>query len=114
MRGKPTEIYDFVVKRRITPAYAGKTWIERAGETLLEDHPRVCGENGEPAHTGQQKEGSPPRMRGKLKEFIQSYAYSGITPAYAGKTYQAHRQKTPHEDHPRVCGENRTYQPDKT
>ena len=31
--------------KRITPACAGKTAADAAGETVSGDHPRVCGEN---------------------------------------------------------------------
>ena len=37
-----------------------------------------------------------------------SILHTGITPAYAGKTNQQFLQHTHIEDHPRVCGENRT------
>ena len=51
------------------------------------------------------REGSPPRVRGK--EFSQkaSYFIMGITPACAGKRTRPRRWVQPPRDHPRVCGE---------
>ena len=45
MRGKPTEDFKIKVRRRITPAHAGKTIRSGEEEHLFEDHPRACGEN---------------------------------------------------------------------
>ena len=45
MRGKRL-INDGVAQiERITPACAGKTYVEAIEESFIEDHPRVCGEN---------------------------------------------------------------------
>ena len=45
-------------------------------------------------------------MRGKLTAIQIIFALIGITPAYAGKTADIHRQRLVPWDHPRVCGEN--------
>ena len=50
--------------------------------------------------------GSPPRMRGKLKQAAAIACFSGITPADAGKTRTSFRRCCPMPDHPRGCGEN--------
>ena len=50
--------------------------------------------------------GSPPRMRGKLKDALNSGSLVGITPADAGKTRRQVRKRTDVQDHPRGCGEN--------
>ena len=49
--------------------------------------------------------GSPPRMRGKAvyNRIIQLRV--GITPAYAGKSYNHIENTAAMKDHPRVCGE---------
>ena len=44
-------------------------------------------------------------MRGKGKMAVQVNRETRITPAYAGKSRLACRQKILHEDHPRLCGE---------
>ena len=45
MRGKQNRAVGLIEPLRITPAYAGKTYRRVTRETLLMDHPRVCGEN---------------------------------------------------------------------
>ena len=50
---------------RITPAYAGKRKINPAENSILEDHPRVCGEKKLANFDEDSGKGSPPRMRGK-------------------------------------------------
>ena len=45
-------------------------------------------------------------MREKLESTAFGKTYSGITPAYAGKTRQTLLRYGCIEDHPRVCGKN--------
>ena len=52
------------------------------------------------------KRGSPPRMRGKLRERFEPILKVGITPAHAGKTSPALISSCRLWDHPRACGEN--------
>ena len=70
---------------RITPAYAGKSFVHYVVDTVVEDHPRVCGEKMLTGDTTDEETGSPPRMRGKA--FLRQCRNGciGITPAYAGK-----------------------------
>ena len=70
----------------ITPAYAGKTRIVSLHFTTHRDHPRVCGKDIVPITCLPACMGSPPRMRERLLEYVQSLSRFGITPAYAGKT----------------------------
>ena len=89
MRGKQRDKILVIKPFGITPAYAGKTNINRAARHNAEDHPRVCGENMGLSTAKATRTGSPPRMRGKHRNCRQ-YAYQHrITPAYAGKTYWA-------------------------
>ena len=91
--------------RRITPAYAGKSRKWEKCRPGLGDHPRVCGEETPWWPLAQTLWGSPPRMRGRASVFAVSSSLSGITPAYAGKSFHW-IITTPHSgDHPRVCGE---------
>ena len=89
----------------ITPACAGKSRIHRVCTDRHRDHPRMCGEKDfKSAHPSQQL-GSPPRMRGKVLQWCREDFFSGITPAYAGKSsFLSGCTRIP-RDHPRVCGE---------
>ena len=49
--------------------------------------------------------GSPPRMRGKVRISQRDKFFSGITPAYAGKSCSVAGADFGRWDHPRVCGE---------
>ena len=49
--------------------------------------------------------GSPPRMRGKGPQRGPWRGAPGITPAYAGKSFQPFFHPPRWRDHPRVCGE---------
>ena len=70
----------------ITPAYAGKSAGRSAGGRRCRDHPRVCGEK-RPAVDGKRPlRGSPPHVRGKVKDPVPVSALVGITPACAGKS----------------------------
>ena len=65
MRGKGEAFLGVGVLWRITPAYAGKSFIVSFAPFTFQDHPRLCGEKrllpvSFPLHTG-----SPPPMRGK-------------------------------------------------
>ena len=85
MRGKESADSVPCHRRRITPAYAGKSCRPHSNIIVLGDHPRLCGEkhNARINRTGHV--GSPPPMRGKdcLKDRLTRSV--GITPAYAGK-----------------------------
>ena len=86
VRGKRSVRRAISGKQRITPACAGKTGILTRSLVRSQDHPRVCGENHGQPDEGIRGEGSPPRVRGKLRR-------GGLN----GRC----------KDHPRVCGENR-------
>ena len=50
----------------ITPACAGKSGPPLSMAVLKEDHPRMCGEKADARNGTRYREGSPPRMRGKV------------------------------------------------
>ena len=54
---------------------------------LKRDHPRLCGEKPYASKSAEQPKGSPPPMRGKGTPRQPNTRSSGITPAYAGKSY---------------------------
>ena len=109
MRGKHTRLRRWCGQRRITPAHAGKTCHPLRARPATPDHPRACGENASTCVPFDGARGSPPRMRGKRSQLSGEVLEHRITPAHAGKT--ACRPCSPRirADHPRACGENRTY-----
>ena len=70
----------------ITPAWAGKSQSSFRAVLLHGDHPRVGGEKYD--CTGQEftNWGSPPRRRGKGGKSFTGDMFTGITPAWAGKS----------------------------
>ena len=110
--GSPPRMRGRVIRRirprtaaGITPAYAGKSRSESRASQLMEDHPRVCGEESHGCTHWPTRRGSPPRMRGRVFDADYSILRSGITPAYAGKRNQFLHNFGQNGDHPRVCGE---------
>ena len=86
MRGKVQPDADGCRPPRITPAYAGKRMLYARAVRRDRDHPRVCGEK-RPAVDGKRPlRGSPPHVRGKVKDPVPVSALVGITPACAGKS----------------------------
>ena len=111
MRGKVAQIRYIRLVQGITPAYAGKSDFLFFDCTLRADHPRLCGEKFSAPFTCPCFLGSPPPMRGKVREDAHGLWGRRITPAYAGKRrrcFPCHKAK---EDHPRLCGE-KEYKPD--
>ena len=85
MRGKVTFASALHKGHRITPAYAGKSSRPLRPPECRKDHPRVCGEKQVNTVDTYPPAGSPPRMRGKVREMKTGKTRRGITPAYAGK-----------------------------
>ena len=54
--------------------------------TYEEDHPRTCGEKSIVIKFNNVKKGSPPHMRGKVRESKTGKTRRRITPAHAGKS----------------------------
>ena len=65
MRGKQRLNFGLGLFTGITPADAGKTVLSLVDITVLQDHPRGCGENNIVRYHSADQLGSPPRMRGK-------------------------------------------------
>ena len=59
---------------RITPACAGKTWLQRPHGIPRRDHPRVCGKNSSCSLSRRTLSGSPPRVREKPSQITQPTA----------------------------------------
>ena len=105
MRGKVGNRLKSNFIHGITPAYAGKRTEPISSVISCGDHPRLCGEKYQTRGFFSSPRGSPPPMRGKEKHSTQPRAYTGITPAYAGKRPKTERRKKLNWDHPRLCGE---------
>ena len=105
MRGKVTSAFFVESRTGITPAYAGKRTWPTPPTTAAQDHPRVCGEKRLQCCAGIRAFGSPPRMRGKVGQYVLLGSGFGITPAYAGKRSTDISTSDDNKDHPRVCGE---------
>ena len=86
VRGKRNMLEFPIGLFRITPACAGKTSINFVTTAVDWDHPRVCGENKIDVTLRYRDQGSPPRVRGKLKDTPAAPLPERITPACAGKT----------------------------
>ena len=67
----------------------------------------MCGENMEHLAAAGYRQGSSPRVRGKLTCGYCSQDRCGLIPACAGKTRRDRVQSERMQAHPRVCGENR-------
>ncbi len=106
VRGKPVIAAATAAAARITPAGAGKTYIKISFLSVLQDHPRRCGENKRRRNLNLNQQGSPPQVRGKLASLYLHRFACGITPAGAGKTYLCMHCGGFLQDHPRRCGEN--------
>ena len=89
----------------ITPACAGTTRTRRSAPWCRWDHPRVCGDYLDPEHEAAIAEGSPPRVRGLLKNADYLLPGDRITPACAGTTSAGASCSFKSRDHPRVCGD---------
>ena len=105
MRGKVRSLSRPRPRHRITPAYAGKSWLPESQSQPSRDHPRVCGEKAQLPQWSLNRLGSPPRMRGKACCWPSLPRRDRITPAYAGKSLFRPRRRPAAWDHPRVCGE---------
>ena len=106
VRGKRTRAISAILRSRITPARAGKTFISSADFCQHADHPRACGENVSRFSAMYAVSGSPPRVRGKRGSQSPLSAAVRITPARAGKTFTPSALFSAPWDHPRACGEN--------
>ena len=107
MRGKVVRCFGCRSKRRITPAYAGKSCPFCRFRGGCRDHPRLCGEKLWVNLFRNAVVGSPPPMRGKVLQQSDRKPHSGITPAYAGKSVRSQALPDAVRDHPRLCGEKK-------
>ena len=86
MRGKVYAAVSMPDTVGITPAYAGKRFLQKVYAVRVQDHPRLCGEKIPHRNSRLSQAGSPPPMRGKGRFLPVACLSIGITPAYAGKS----------------------------
>ena len=97
---------------RITPACAGRSSRSRSRPTPRRDHPRVCGEKCSKSSRRCRIIGSPPRVRGEENKKCYTDGQHRITPACAGRSGLQRNKTVKSGDHPRVCGEKQSSNPD--
>ena len=86
VRGKQSDACASRFWQRLIPACAGKTTPRESRSKPRSAHPRVCGENVQCDSAGLSRNGSSPRVRGKLNTNQCAGLDSGLIPACAGKT----------------------------
>ncbi len=96
------------MKKRITPAYAGKSCTSFTFCAICLDHPRLRGEKADKTAFTVSDEGSPPLTRGKGYQLRSQTEQRRITPAYAGKRSRNAACARSYWDHPRLRGEKNT------
>ena len=114
MRGKAALPAVPLLRSGITPAYAGKRFLQKVYAVRVQDHPRLCGEKCVAKRQIVRILGSPPPMRGKVSHSANSGFPVRITPAYAGKRKTTGKVKFKTKDHPRLCGEKAVQRGDIT
>ena len=95
---------------RITPARAGKRRPSHVYSHPFWEHPCLCTEKICYEAPEDEKNGSPPRMRGKAVHKGLYRPALRITPACAGKSSIVPSSVLRRRDHPRLCGEKRAAQ----
>ena len=106
MRGKQIVDLSTLAARRSIPAYAGETHGYFTRGARLQVDPRVCGGNWAAGDAARAACGRSPRMRGKPDDWSGRLSKERSIPAYAGETYNSHRQYRYSTVDLRVCGGN--------
>ena len=106
VRGKLEHVLRVTRHVGLIPACAGKAPGALWTRVLTPAHPRVCGENLPKGATSTSRDGSSPRVRGKLHLLRCRRVGEGLIPARAGKTRARPPRDAPCWAHPRVCGES--------
>ena len=109
MRGKVHHTSNIYLFCRITPACAGKSSREQYYLSVLQDHPRMCGEKSGAFSWLTPGMGSPPHVRGKGNDKFICNCHNRITPACAGKSPLRTVSTNLKWDHPRMCGEKYSF-----
>ena len=110
VRGKRHKAREANQPTGLIPARAGKTRAVKRSRSASTAHPRVYGENSDSPSTSLWRYGSSPRVRGKQNTGNNNVSSVGLIPACAGKTVILLACLVTNWAHPRVCGENLTFQ----
>ena len=105
-RGKRRRPHAHPERRRLIPAWAGKTPRALSTRHASAAHPRVGGENAAAIGPYSMTFGSSPRGRGKLVQGVDEAFAGRLIPAWAGKTMPDSLEFAREAAHPRVGGEN--------
>ena len=105
-RGKPVPGPGVVLRVRLIPAHAGKTFAMPRQPWPVTAHPRSRGENIVSAIWAKMFAGSSPLTRGKRRDQVTPHTGSGLIPAHAGKTGDDAGKHERAGAHPRSRGEN--------
>ena len=111
VRGKPLPDRRIYGRVRIIPARAGQTVSASTYDVGTSDHPRACGANADNGQTVATRNGSSPRVRGKLVQVVDYPRHGRIIPARAGQTETGKTRGAGMPDHPRACGANADAKP---
>ena len=106
VRGAPDAVCRELRGGGIIPACAGSTTRKGYRNTLVGDHPRMCGEHASNDAPVVRSGGSSPHVRGALAPCRAVAAELGIIPACAGSTVIVSTRSRASRDHPRMCGEH--------
>ena len=105
MRGILDERFADVMRRRISPAHAGNTFLCQPAGVFGGDQPRTCGEYEVKISWALETPGSAPHMRGIPPSPPRRRSLRRISPAHAGNTWQQRKCTPSGKDQPRTCGE---------
>ena len=105
-RGKQRRTRVGVIRPRLIPAHAGKTFAAALPRPLATAHPRSRGENPQPPSSTAASPGSSPLTRGKPVSIHEATQETRLIPAHAGKTGLRARSPRRSRAHPRSRGEN--------
>ena len=106
VRGKRVVRDRVTILPRIIPARAGQTTRGDGITHSRSDHPRACGANYRASPQTNHRNGSSPRVRGKLPVTWFLPLELRIIPARAGQTTARGLSCKGRPDHPRACGAN--------
>ena len=106
MRGTRQTVHRLRRPAGIIPAHAGNTSRPCMMPSLVQDHPRACGEHYRTGVVPFAVSGSSPRMRGTQHVCWYFCVIHGIIPAHAGNTGRQKYIDNLSRDHPRACGEH--------
>ena len=104
VRGRPLQASPLGNAQRLIPAGAGQTRSTTSPLTGARAHPRGCGADWATTESTAFRQGSSPRVRGRLSPSRCMACAPGLIPAGAGQTRRWSCPAKPAGAHPRGCG----------